>query len=178
MELGVALRAEAAKGDFGMGDREVRRELPGFFGASGGREWDVKNGRAAFANEVAVLLEIGAIARGFALDVNLLDEAAFDERLEAVVNSGQRDACHFLLGAEKHFGGCRMIAIREEHIIHLATLRREAMAAMADRLLVGCMHFRVLWHGRNVWLVEALSRIIPNKVSVITSGSSTAGIFR
>ena len=46
------------------------------------------------AMEVGVVGEVWAVAGGFAVDVYLAYEVAFDEGVEAVVNCGEGDAAH------------------------------------------------------------------------------------
>jgi hypothetical protein len=81
--------------------------------------------------------EIWAVACGFALDIHLLGEAAFHEGLQAIVDSRQGNGGNALLGSYKNLGCCRVITVCEKHIVNLAPLWSEAMAAMADRLFVG-----------------------------------------
>lgn len=85
---------------------------------------------------MTVLLEVRAITGCLAFDVHLDREAAIDQRFEAIVNRGQRDGRHLLLGANENFRGGRMVALFEQHVIDLTALGGEPMAAVADRLFV------------------------------------------
>ena len=99
---------------------------------------------------MSVFGEIWAVACGFALDIHLLGEAAFHEGLQAIVDSRQRDAGNAFLGSYKNLCCCWVITVCEKHIVNLAPLRGEAMAAVADRFFVGGLGGLV--HGKQEYI--------------------------
>ena len=111
------------------------------------RDRDVGHRAAGLANEMPVVANIRAIAGRLALDIDLLGEAAINQRLEAVINSRQRDAGDALFGTDENLGGGRVVALIEEDIVNLAALGRKAMTIVADRLLVVGRHCFSRSHG-------------------------------
>ena len=91
---------------------------------------------------MSVLSEIRTIPRRIAFHVDLLGEAAFHQRFQAIVDRGQRDGGHALLRAQENFRRRRVIALGKQDLIDFATLRRETMAVVADRLFVARISLR------------------------------------
>ena len=78
---------------------------------------------------MAMLMHVRAKARRAAVQRDLLGQAAFYQRVEAVVNRRVGNLRHLPLGADENLLGGRMIALLEQHVIDLLTLRREPEAA-------------------------------------------------
>jgi len=84
------------------------------FGDEVGGDFDVVDAAGAAIVEVGVFLEIGAVAGGFALEVDLADEAAGDEGFEAVVDGGEGNGGHGVAGAGVDLVGGGVVAFVEE----------------------------------------------------------------
>ena len=96
--LGLSTAEEADLDDFGVkAGREDRTEALHHLG----RELDVVDLAGLLIAEVRVWGQVRAIAGGLALVVDLADQAAADERFEAVVDRGEGEAGHDLAGAVK-----------------------------------------------------------------------------
>ena len=83
-----------------------------------------------------VFLEIGAVACGLALHIDLLRQAAINKGLEAIVNSRKGDRGNAFFRSKENFGCGWVVTFVEENIVHFPTLRSETMTAVCDRLLV------------------------------------------
>jgi len=142
-----AVWAGAAQGDFGVRDGKTGRNFEKLGDFALLRDWDVGHRAAGLANEMPVVADIRAIAGRRPLDIDLLGEAAIDQRLEAVVDCGQRNAGDALFGADENLGCGRVVALIEEDIVNLAALGGEAMTTVADRLLVVGRHYFFRRHG-------------------------------
>ncbi len=64
--------------------------------------------------------------------VHLPRQAAFHQRIEAVINRRVGNLRHLLFGADENFLGGRMIALLQQHVIDLLALRREAQTGRAQ----------------------------------------------
>jgi len=95
---------------------------------------------------VAMLLEVRAVACGFALDIHLLRQAAIYKGLEAIINSRKGDGGNLFFCTNENLRGGRVVTLVEKNVVDLTTLRSEAMPAMADRLLVTAWAYFSQWH--------------------------------
>jgi hypothetical protein len=77
-------------------------------------DFDVVNAASAAVVEMGVFLEVGAVAGGLALEVDLANEAAGDEGFETIVNSGEGDGGHGLAGAGINLVSGRVVAFVEK----------------------------------------------------------------
>lgn len=102
--------------------------------------------------KMGVLGEVWAIACRFALEVNLFDEVALDEGIEAVIDGRERYRRHFLFGAGEYFVGCGVVALGEYGIVNDLTLSRGTKAG-SGKLLVQdlCSNFVVHWIRVLIW---------------------------
>ena len=66
---------------------------------------------------MGVRVEIGTVTGGLALQVDLLDEAALHESLQAVVHGGQRDAGQLGFDAGEDLVSGGVVALVEEDAI-------------------------------------------------------------
>ena len=96
---------------------------------------------------MAMLLEVRAVACGFALDIHLLRQAAIYKGLEAIINSRKGDGGNAFFCTNENLRGGRVVTLVEKNVVDLTTLRSEAMPAMADRLLVTAWAYFSRWHG-------------------------------
>jgi len=92
----------------------------------------VKNRLARITMKMTMLVHVRAITRRPAIQSDLPGEAAFYERVEAIIDRGVGDFRHLLLGADKNFLGGRMIALVQQHVIDLLALRCETQASRAQ----------------------------------------------
>jgi hypothetical protein len=129
-----------------MGDGETRWQVPCTLKAVAGRQRNIKNLAATLAHEMSVLTEIRTKPGCIAFHIDLLGEAAVHQGFEAIIDRGQRDGGHALFRAQENFRGRRVISLGEKYFIHFATLRREAMAIVADRLCVAGVSLRDGFH--------------------------------
>ena len=85
--------------------------------------------------EVRVRGQVGAIAGGLALVVNLADQTAADEGFEAVVDRCQGQARHDLAGPVKDLVDRRVVALGEKDREDRFTLRGDLLAALYEGFL-------------------------------------------
>lgn len=100
----------AAEGDFYVFDEGVWGEVEEVGEVDAGFEFYVVDGAGGFVVEMAVLFEIGAVAGGFAVEIDLADNLMLNEGFQAVVNGGEGDVGKGLLEAYKDFVRSRMCA--------------------------------------------------------------------
>ena len=79
-----------------------------------------------------MLLHIRAETRCAPLQLNLADQPAFNEGIEAIINRRVGDFGHLLFGPDENFFGRRVIALVQDYVINLLPLRRETKAARAQ----------------------------------------------
>lgn len=89
------------------------------------RELDVGDVAAIRAVEVTMLTEVCAESCRLPIDVDSLHQTIAHHRLEAIVDRGQGDRGHLLLGSDKDLCGRGMIPLAHQHLVDLTTLRRE-----------------------------------------------------
>jgi len=77
-------------------------------------EWNVGNRCTLGAEQVRVLLKIGAKAGGFPLMVDGPHEAAFSERFKAVVHGCKRNAWHAIFHPHKHLNGAGVVCLSHQ----------------------------------------------------------------
>ena len=81
---------------------------------------------------MAMLLHVRTKPRRAAFQLHLANEAAFHERVEAVVNRRMGNFRHRLLRAHENFLRRRMVALLHDHVIDVLALWRETKAARAQ----------------------------------------------
>ena len=89
-------------------------------------ELDIGDMAAIRAVEVTMLTEVRAESCRLAIDVDGLHQTIAHHRLEAVVDGGQGDGWHLLLGSDEDLCGRGMIPLSHQHLVDLTTLRRES----------------------------------------------------
>jgi hypothetical protein len=99
-------------------------------------EREIGHGTAALTEKMGMFREIRAIARRLAMMMDMLDQSAFRERLETVINRRERNRRHPRFHAEKHFDRRRMIALRHELVVNLTALRGETKPLCGDPFIV------------------------------------------
>jgi hypothetical protein len=85
--------------------------------------------------EVRVRGQVGAIAGGLALVVDLTDQAAADEGFEAVIDRGEGDAGHNLAGAVEDLVDRGVVALGQEDREDGFTLGGDLLAALYEGFL-------------------------------------------
>ncbi len=78
--------------------------------------------------EVTVFVKIRAIPAGFAIKVDLADDAVLGERFEAIVHRGQGNLGKLVFDVEKDILRRRVNALRHQRAIHFPALARHAQA--------------------------------------------------
>ena len=126
--VGAAARATAPNGYFVAGRLETIRHRDG---RSGGirRQIDIVGATAFIAIKVVMFPHIGAITPGHPVQVDLPNQPALHEGIEAIVNRGHRDVGQSFLGAHEHLFGGRMIAFLEQDVVNVLALRRGPKAS-------------------------------------------------
>lgn len=112
----------AAEGDFDVFYEGVGREVEKVGEVYAGFEFDVVDGAGDFVVEMAVFVEIGTVARGFAVEVDLADDAVLDEGLEAVVNSGEGYGGEDFFDPHEDLVGVRVIPFGHEDAVNFLPL--------------------------------------------------------
>ena len=112
-----------------------------------------------------MLVHVRAKTHGAAVQVHLLGQPAFHQRVEAVVNRRHGDVRHAFLGAQEDLFSGRVVALLDQHVINMLALGRESKSARRQTL-VDAMHF-LLDRRHSVgnvyrWLVLSILRIILN----------------
>ncbi len=118
---GAGLRAE--------GDFAVEVDLDVLGGVAGGEEgaqlgkefageFDIVGHAGGFVVEVGMGEQVGAVARGAALEVDRTHEIAMHEGFEAVVNGGEGDGGFGAFDAGKNLVGRRVVALGDKAAIH------------------------------------------------------------
>ena len=130
VRLGAA--EEADLDDFGVeAGREDRTEALHHLR----RELDVVDLSGLLVAEVRMRGQVRAIAGGLALVVDLADQAAADERFEAVIDRGQGEDGHRFTGPVKDLIHGGVVALGEEDRKDDFELRGELLAPLAEGLL-------------------------------------------
>jgi len=83
---------------------------------------------------MAMIEQVSAIARRGSIEVNLLDKPALDQRVQAVVNGGQRDGWHMLFRTHKHLNRSGMITLLEKNGEHFLALPSQPDSAGCQAL--------------------------------------------
>ena len=130
--LGLGTAVEADFDDFGVeAGREDRAEALEDFG----RELDVMDSAGGLVAEVGVRGQVGAVAGGLALVVDLTNQAAADEGLEAVVDRGEGEAWHDLPGPVEDFVDRGVVAFGQEDGEDGLALGGDFLAALYEGFL-------------------------------------------
>ena len=79
--------------------------------------------------KMKMLPHVRAITHRHPIQVHLADQAAFHQRVQAIVNRGHGNLRHLLLGAKKDLLGGGMIALAQQDIVNMFALRSEAKPA-------------------------------------------------
>jgi len=97
--------------------------------------FNVERAAATIAVEVMVALHVRTIPAGLSIMIHLLDQTAFHQRIETVVNGRHRNVRHCGLRPQEHFFGAGMIPLQKQDVIDLTALRRQPQPG-ARKLLV------------------------------------------
>lgn len=157
----------SAEGDLDSVDDGTRWEVEHIGEIDAGLEADVVDNAGAGIVEMAVLAEVRAVARRFAVEVDLADDAMLHECFEAVVNRGERDIWQAIFDPHEDIVGGRVVPLLLENAVNLLPL---AGHAEARNFLRNLDFFRVFCvfadHGGGKLLANASqSRIIPIIIS-------------
>jgi hypothetical protein len=128
--------AGASKIDLLGGNYKTFGQMENVLNGAFGRAVDVKNLAALFANKVGVLSFVGTIAGGLAVKIDLLNQTAPNQRVEAVVNCCQGDVWHPFFCAQEKLRRGRVIPLHQKRIKNYASLSCKSKPAVADLLLV------------------------------------------
>ena len=125
-EIEITSGEFAAQGDFDVVDDGAGREVEDVGEVEAGLEIHVVDHAGRRVVEMAVLAEVRAVAGGFAVEIDLPDDAVLHERFEAVVNGGQREVRKLVLGPHEDLVGGRVIPVLDENAVNLLPLPRHA----------------------------------------------------
>ena len=113
-------RAKAAKRDFGVGNRRVRRDFPGF--RKSGLQRNVGHRAAFIAEEMTVRCRVLAIPGGGAVEIDVLDEPRLRQRLQAIIDRGERNGRDLGFDAHENVLRRRVIGPLHEGLVDVAAL--------------------------------------------------------
>jgi hypothetical protein len=108
---------------------------------------NVEYAASDFVVEMGVFAEIWAVARGFALDVDLAHQAGADEGFEAVINRGQGDGGHVGAGAGVNFVRGGVVAFVEQDGEDVLALARRTLAGAREGVAEGVFGGGGEFHG-------------------------------
>ena len=91
-----------------------------------GRKIDIENVAALLAMKMAMLMHIGTITHGGAVEIYFFDQTTFHQEIQTVVDGRHGNIGQRFLGAHKHLLSGGVIAILEQHTIDVLALRGEA----------------------------------------------------
>ncbi len=118
----------AAEGDFDVFDDGVGREIKDVGEVDAGFELHVVNRAGGFIVEMAVLIEVRAVAGWLAVEVHLADDFMLNQRLKAVVNRCQRDVWEGFLDPHENFVCRGMCTLAHQESIDFLALPCHAEA--------------------------------------------------
>ena len=119
----------AAEVDFHVMHDRAGREFQHVVKIEAGLEFHIVDHAGGAVVKVAVFLQIRAVAGGFALEIDLLDQAILDQHFQAVVHGGQRDAGQVVLHPQEDVRRGGMVAVGQQHLINLLPLASHAQPA-------------------------------------------------
>ena len=131
--MGAAARATTPNGYLVAGWLETIRHRDGRSGGIG-RQIDIVGATAFIAIKVVMFSHVGAITPGHPVQVDLPNQPALHEGIEAIVNRGHRNIGQSVLGAHEHLFCGRVIAFLKQHAIDVLTLRRGPKAPRGKAL--------------------------------------------
>lgn len=99
-----------------------------------GWDCDIVNLTRILVVKVGVLVKIRAVASGLPDEIDLFDQTALDESVEAVVNGREGDRWHRGFYAGKDLFSRRMIAFLKNYLVNHFPLWRGAQAAIGKVL--------------------------------------------
>lgn len=108
---------------------------------------NIENVAALIAVKMAMFAHVRAIPHCRAIQIDLIDQVALDEEIEAIINSRHRDLRHGLFRPHENLLGSRVIALVEQHAIDLLALRRKAKAPCSQSFADGCL--QILFQTRH-----------------------------
>jgi hypothetical protein len=127
------------------------------FGDEIGGDFDIVHAAGAAVMKMGVFLEVGAVAGGLTLEVDLADKAAGNEGFEAVVDSSEGDGGHALAGTGEDFVGGGVVALVEEDGKNVLALPGGAKAGAGEGFVEHGTGVAGKFHGvRNGWREKKL----------------------
>ena len=99
-----------------------------------GWDCDIVNLTRLLVVKVGVLVKVRAVASRLPDEIDLFDQAALDESVEAVVNGRERDRWHRGFDTGKDLFSRRMIAFFKNYLVNHFPLWRGAQAAIGKVL--------------------------------------------
>ena len=98
------------------------------------RQVDIDDAAVGVVVKVSVIVEVGAVARRAAIEVDLLHQSAADQSIEAVVNRGQGNGRHEGFYARKYLVDRWVITLIKKNLINDLALGRGAQTAIGKLL--------------------------------------------
>src|SRR5439155_11732424 len=120
-----ACRAAPMDGDVeALCPESSRERQPGF-----GRQLNIENAFTGITIKMAMFGHIRTKVCRTAIKRHLPDQSAFDQSVEAVIHRGHRNFRHIMFGPDKDLFGCRVVALVQQHLVHLLALRGKTKPA-------------------------------------------------
>ena len=91
-----------------------------------GAKIDIENTSALIAMKMAMLVHIGAITHGRAVEVDLFHQVALDQEIQTIIDRGHGNIRHALFRPHKHLLGSGMVSLLQEHTIDMLSLRGQS----------------------------------------------------
>ena len=131
--MGVAAGATAPNGYLVAVRLETIRHRDGWLGGIR-QQIDIVGATAFVTIKMVMIQHVGAIAPRHTIQIDLPNQPAFHEGIEAIVNRGHRNIGQSFLGPHEHLFGGRVIAFLKEHAIDVLALRRGPKASRGKAL--------------------------------------------
>ena len=139
-----------------------------------GRQANIINTTTGITIKMAMFGHIRTKTSCATIECYLPNQPAFDQRIEAVIDSGHRNFRHVMFGPDKDLFGRRVVAFVQQHGVHLLALRGKTkpsgrqprIEALIELFTWGHSHGnKILSSSRatvNIWNNSKLGRIRPN----------------
>src|SRR6266581_8256509 len=125
-----------------LGPESSRERQPGF-----SRQTNIENAFTGITIKMAMLGHVRTKVRRTAIERHLPDQPAFDQRVEAVIHRGHRNFRHIMFGPDKDLLGCRVVALVQQHLIHLLALRGKTKPAVRQPRIEALIELFIWGHS-------------------------------
>lgn len=139
------------EGDFDVLGFETSGEEALEVGEEGRRDVNIEDATGTLVVKVGVFAEVGAVAGGLAVNIDLADEAAGDEGFETVIYCCEGNGGHRGAGAGVNLVGGGVVALVEQDGEDMLALARGALAGLGQGVAEGAFGGGSEFHGEEVW---------------------------